>query len=139
MLQAGETMGFSVMDDEKLAERRRARNAARIRRWRRKKKIEKRYIERYREASALVSDYPGLIRAIVRRRQALGLRQLAMDERTGLPDGYQGKLECGMKHLGPMSLPLVLGALGLRLLVVPEDGRPMVVPKVRRAAVRRKR
>lgn len=129
MLQmAGEIGAGNRATKDERGESRAARlNAARCRRYRRRKKVLKHVAERVTDDMAMIEDYEGLIEAIKRRRQALGLRQLAMDERTGLPDGYQGKLECGMKHFGPMSLPLVLGALGLKLIVVPGD---VVPPKI---------
>lgn len=108
------------MDEVKIA-RRRAKTAARNRRWRRKQKTLQRHVKRHATGVDLFDDYDGLIAAIKRRRQALGLRQLAMDARTGLPDGYQGKLECGAKRFGPLSLHLVLQVLGLKIMVVPAE------------------
>jgi predicted transcriptional regulator len=66
--------------------------------------------------------------AIVReRRKALGITQRDFDDIAGLQPGYQGKLEAGVKHPGYLSLPCILGALGLKLIVVEaEAGLPRV-------------
>lgn len=106
------------------AERRRARNAARNRRYRRRKKTLRRLEKRHADQGLLFREYDDLIAAIVHRRRALGLSQLAMDHVTGLPDGYQGKLEAKVKAFGPKSLPLVLQALGLKLAVIPDANAP---------------
>ncbi len=67
---------------------------------------------------AVVTEYPALARALADRRKELGLSQLATDAIAGFHDGYTGKLECGLKHLGSMSLPSILGALGLKLALI---------------------
>lgn len=69
-----------------------------------------------------------LVAALRDRRRLLGLPQLTVDAIAGLPDGYQGKLEASLTNpaaknargIGRESLPLVLGALKLRLAVVPD-------------------
>jgi hypothetical protein len=40
-----------------------------------------------------------------------------LDYKSGLQEGYAAKLICGMKTLGPVSLPLMLQTLGLEILV----------------------
>lgn len=80
---------------------------------------------------AAFADYEGLVRAIRERRSALGLSQLALDDLAGLPSGYTGKIEAmltnpGAKNaraIGRESLPLLLGALGIELAVVPGGAR----------------
>jgi hypothetical protein len=69
-----------------------------------------------------VKSYRGLIEAFVARRKDLGLPQLEVDYRAGLPDGYTGKIEKYDKtygrKIGPLSLDCMLGALGLELVVI---------------------
>mgnify|MGYP001546986344 CR=1 FL=1 len=72
-------------------------------------------------AVAVVGTYPELTAAIAARRRELGLTQLALDDRTGLPDGYVSKIECGLRRFGDLSMELVLQALGLRLVVLAVD------------------
>jgi hypothetical protein len=77
------------------------------------------------QTASIASDYHGLVAAIVQRRKSLGWSQAECDHRTGLADGYQSKVEQPSRQwgriLGPDSLPCVLQALGLRLIVVPAD------------------
>ena len=40
-----------------------------------------------------------------------------LDYKSGLQEGYAAKLICGMRSLGPVSLPLMLETLGLEILV----------------------
>ncbi len=68
---------------------------------------------------AVAQGYSDLIRVFTARRRALHLPQLALDDLAGLQSGYTGKLECGDKNLGAMSLPAIAGALKLRLIVEP--------------------
>lgn len=63
-------------------------------------------------------DYAGLRGLIAARRRELGLRQLEVDDLAGVQSGYTGKLECGLRHFGDMSMGAVLGALGLSLVAV---------------------
>lgn len=119
---------------ERLA-RRRALKAERMRRWRRGKLLQKRLRGRLR-GRALISDYDGLIAAIVHRRHALGLSQLAVDQIAGLADGYTGKVEANVRRLGMMSLGLILQALGLKLAPVP--GEPPRIVRARRKPRRRR-
>lgn len=66
------------------------------------------------------------------RRKMLGFSQLAVDDIAGLASGYQGKLEArltnpsakNVRSVGWESLPLVLGALKLRLAIVAEEQMP---------------
>lgn len=62
-------------------------------------------------------SYDEMVAALIEQRHAVGLSQLEVDERAGLPSGYTGKIECGRRRLGALSLSLMLQALGLRLAV----------------------
>lgn len=110
--------------------RRRARTALRNRRYRRRKKIEQRHASRH----GFISDYEAVIRSIVARRKALGLSQLAVDQMSGLPDGYQGKIECGLRSPSLQTLSTVLQALGLGMVLVPGEA-----PRFVKAARRKRR
>lgn len=66
---------------------------------------------------ATVRSYDDLRRAIAVRRKELGIVQMELDDLTGLPSGYSGKLECGVRHFGSLSLGLTLEALGIELVV----------------------
>ena len=76
------------------------------------------------ETIATVTDYPGLVAALAARRRALGLSLEELDERSGVQSGYSAKIECNMRNLGIVSLPSLLGALGLKIaIVVDPDAR----------------
>jgi hypothetical protein len=66
-----------------------------------------------------IRDYSQLRSAIAARRRQLGLRQLEADEKSGLMTGYFGKIECGLRKLGDISLPNVLAALDADLYLAP--------------------
>jgi hypothetical protein len=71
----------------------------------------------------LITDYRGLRAAIAARRKELGLTQNDLDYLAYLADGHVGKLECGTKRYGDISLTATLAALRVALLLVPvEDG-----------------
>jgi hypothetical protein len=77
----------------------------------------------------VIQDYAGFVDALVARRKALGFPQLETDERAGLQSGYVGKVEAWLaeKHgrgLGPMSLELLLGALGVGIILVETNSKP---------------
>jgi hypothetical protein len=55
------------------------------------------------------------------RKRELGLSNLALDDIAGIQQGYSSKVFAGVKGLGSMSLPALLGALGVRLAVVADD------------------
>lgn len=86
----------------------------------------------------VVREYGDLVDAMRERRQALGWSHLELDYRSGVQDGYTGKIEnwrAGYgKKMGVVSLPLLLEALGLGLLVVevPERTR---LPKMDRQSL----
>lgn len=59
------------------------------------------------------------LRALIdAHRKAIGVTLLQLDDMAGLQGGYASKLACKAKSYGNMSLPSVLGALGLELWVV---------------------
>jgi hypothetical protein len=72
-------------------------------------------------AAIRIRDYSQLRQAIAARRRQLGLRQLDLDEKSGTMTGYCGKLECGARKFGDLSLPMVLAALDCDLLLAPRS------------------
>jgi transcriptional regulator with XRE-family HTH domain len=74
----------------------------------------------------MVVTYEDLVAALKARRQSLGLSQLAVDDMAGLSEGYVSKLEMSLTNprsptaraIGRDSLPLLLGALGVKLALV---------------------
>jgi transcriptional regulator with XRE-family HTH domain len=73
-----------------------------------------------------VRDYDQLRAALASRRRALGLRQLDLDELAGTQTGYVSKIEAGIRHLGPLSLPMILAGLDCDLLLCPRsDAAPV--------------
>jgi hypothetical protein len=75
----------------------------------------------------IAQDYGELISAFVKRRKALGLTQADVDYRSGLQEGYTGKIESWQhptsgRGLGALSLPLLMKALGVVLVVKPLPG-----------------
>ena len=83
------------------------------------------------EVVAVARTYDDLVEACRVRRKELQLAQITVDDIAGLQTGYTGKLECGDKRMGAMSLSCLLGALGLELVVV------RTVPHHERQAARR--
>jgi hypothetical protein len=77
-----------------------------------------------------IRDYHQLRQAISIRRRVLGLKQLEVDERSSCQSGYQGKLEAGTRHFGPLSLPMVLAALDCDLLLAPRNPTAPVIDHV---------
>lgn len=80
---------------------------------------------------AVATTYSEVVAAIVARRISLGLTQVEVDQLSGVPDGYTGKIEAFLTNptapnarmLGFISLPLMLGALDIRL-AIQETGKP---------------
>jgi hypothetical protein len=68
-----------------------------------------------------IRSYEELQGALSARRRSLGLRQLEFDEKSGLMSGYSGKIEVGIRRLGPVSLPNLLAALDCDLLLCPRS------------------
>ena len=72
---------------------------------------------------ASVATYAELRDALRERRLELGLSQSALDYCAGLADGWVSKAEMETgKRWGEMSLAAALGAMGLKLLLVADDG-----------------
>jgi hypothetical protein len=74
----------------------------------------------------LISDYGGLLEAFRERAQELEISRKGIDEIAGWADGYAGKLLTGAaakrrKIIGPLSLELMLGVLGLKILLIEDD------------------
>ena len=69
----------------------------------------------------VVRNYDSLIQALRDRQTELGLTVEKIDELSGLPSGYTGKLlgAAQMKAIGPLSLGLLLETLGLELVPRP--------------------
>lgn len=70
--------------------------------------------------------YEQLTSAMAARRRQLGLRQLDLDEKSGLMSGHSGKSEVGIRKLGSISLPNLLAALDCDLLLCPRSDTPPV-------------
>lgn len=69
----------------------------------------------------VIRDYHSLVEALDDRRKELGLPMLAVDFASGCQDGYTAKLIAGRRTLGPVSLGLLLEALGVELLMRPRN------------------
>lgn len=83
------------------------------------------------ETLAYCWNYRGLMDALKARRKELGLSQLEVDDKSGLQDGYCGKLEVwdrdSGRRLGPVSLDLLLDTYGVGLVLFetrPPSERP---------------
>jgi hypothetical protein len=72
----------------------------------------------------LITDYQSLRAAIAARRRDLKLSQIDLDDLAFLASGHVGKLECGTKRFGDVSLAAVLGALGAGQVLVPAKSAP---------------
>src|SRR6476620_3634046 len=70
-----------------------------------------------------INTFEGLRLALRDRRVALDVSCETVDELAGIAAGHTSKLlsPTGLKKLGNVTLPLLLGALGLRLILI-EDG-----------------
>ena len=69
---------------------------------------------------ATVNDYPGMLAALRARAEELRISRETIDQVAGLPSGYSGKI-LGIKQvrrLNLISLGPVLGALGIKLVIV---------------------
>jgi hypothetical protein len=74
-------------------------------------------VEKPGKVAVKVKDYTELVQVLDARRRQLGMRMADLDYTYGLQEGYAAKLICGMKTLGPVSLPLMLQTLGMEILV----------------------
>lgn len=92
-------------------------------------------------AFATINSRDDLTQAIRERRMDLGMCQLELDERTGLPGGYTGNLEAVLsspnavnaRSIGWTALPLLMGALGLELVAVRQGSLRKRLSKTERA------
>jgi hypothetical protein len=93
--------------------------------------------------ATIVSSREDLLALVRRRQDDLNVSCLSIDDLAGLAQGHFSKISCGLKGFGPLSLFLVLQALGLRMKIE-ED--PDMVARLRarwtprnEAAVRKQR
>ena len=70
---------------------------------------------------AVVSDYRGLIEALRARAEELEVSRRTLDELGGLSDGQAAAILANFAGMGPVSLGLILGALGLQLAVIEDQ------------------
>jgi hypothetical protein len=73
------------------------------------------------EQPYVITDYRSLRTALAARRRELGLTQLDLDAIALLTDTHTGRLECGTKRYGDVSLAATLAALGAALVLVPTE------------------
>jgi hypothetical protein len=69
----------------------------------------------------VITDYDGLLAALRQRAIELNASLESIDEVAGLPTRYTTKLLGGVRGLGRVSLGPLLGALALKLVVMPDD------------------
>jgi hypothetical protein len=89
----------------------------------------------------LITDYGSLLEAFRERAQELEISREGIDSVAGWADGYASKLLAGeaakkRKIIGPMSLGLMLGTLGLKMILV-EDPEATARTLARRTPVNR--
>jgi hypothetical protein len=73
--------------------------------------------------TAPIRDMAGLVEAIRRRKDELNISNETIDAIAGFQSGYAGKVLAPkpIRHVGYMSLGLILGALGVGLQVVEDE------------------
>jgi hypothetical protein len=73
--------------------------------------------------TAPIRDMAGLVEAIRRRKDELNISNETIDAIAGFQSGYAGKVLAPkpIRHVGYMSLGLILGALGVGLEVVEDE------------------
>jgi hypothetical protein len=73
----------------------------------------------------VVTDMEGLQEAVRDRAEDLNTTRESLDEASGLQPGYCGKILCHppMRALGPKSLPAILKATGMVMVLVIDDER----------------
>jgi hypothetical protein len=76
-------------------------------------------------AARMISDYTEFVEAIRDRADELGMTRLELDHQAGIQSGYSGKLlsRNHIKGFGKLSLGPVLGALGLRLVLMEDTAQ----------------
>jgi hypothetical protein len=89
----------------------------------------------------MIGDYKGLVEVCQQRAIELGLSRHEIDFLGGLPAGYAGKLlgkgnsENRKRTIWPIGLEAMLGALGLRILLIEDDAATARTLKLRRSIV----
>lgn len=73
-----------------------------------------------------MADFVPIWRA---RHEELGLTHLQVDALSGLPDGYFGKVMCGMKGPGPKAVELINGALALQFVPAVDERQESAIGK----------
>lgn len=73
-----------------------------------------------------VIGYKGLVETCRARADELAISRRELDRLAGLPDGYSGKLlgkDGGKrkKKMWPVGLELMLGALGLKIIIIEDE------------------
>jgi hypothetical protein len=71
------------------------------------------------EPIAVVNTYDELLAALRQRVIDLGTSLAVVEDVAGLPANHATKVLNGTRRFGPMSLSAVIGALGLKLAIVP--------------------
>ena len=74
-------------------------------------------------------DYAGLRALINARRVELRMRHLDLDHDAGLQSGYSGKIFCGMKNFGPLTLGPILDALDVDIVLQPRQAGSETKPQ----------
>jgi hypothetical protein len=71
----------------------------------------------------IVNDYEGLMEVCRQRAAELEISRLGIDELSGLPTGFAGKIlgHRQAKRLGPKTLGPLMQVLGLKLLVIEDE------------------
>jgi hypothetical protein len=80
---------------------------------------------------AEASDYKSLLDALRARAQQLGITRIEIDDIGGLTNGYASKLlsPAPMKYVGRASLGPLLGALGIKLIIVEDEDQMRRIEK----------
>ena len=63
-------------------------------------------------------DHDGLVALLRQRKDALDLSDLVLDDLSGLTPGHSAKILTCVKRIGGLSLAPLLGALGLRMVLI---------------------
>jgi hypothetical protein len=84
----------------------------------------------------LLRSTEDIVAALVARQDALNIPHEILDELAGVPKGYSAKIACRMKRLGAISLPGLLGALGVALIMVPDTAQ---IERMQRRWTKRRR
>jgi hypothetical protein len=77
----------------------------------------------------VVGSYHDLVASIRGRKDSLGFSNVVLDGFAGLPDGYVSKILSTKKILGPISLDVLLSALGLKIAIIAGEAPTSPTPK----------